>query len=293
MIVVAGSTGVLGFEVCRRLRGRAQPVRALVRAASNADRVSSLRSLGCDIVVGDMRDRRSLHEACTGADVVISTVTAITTAHAGETFDTTDRDGNINLIDAAASTGVKQFIFASFNCDGMPDSPLVRAKLAVEQHLRESGLTYTILHPSLIMESWLGPMIFADTAAATAKVYGGHDGRIRYVAVADVAEMTVQCVGRADARNAVVPVGGPESLTQRDAVTRFERAFEKPFAVVEIPADALEEQWKAAQDPFTRSFTGLMLGLARGWDAGNRPNAEQFSIEMTTVDQFAAALRER
>jgi NADH dehydrogenase len=234
-----------------------------------------------------------LNEACAGADVVISTVTAITTAHAGETFDTTDRDGNINLIDAAASSGVKQFIFESFNCDGMPDSPLVRAKLAVEQHLRESGLTYTILHPSLIMESWLGPMIFADTAAATAKVYGGREGRIRYVAVADVAEMTVQCVGHPGARNAVVPVGGPESLTQRDAVSRFERAFAKPFAVVEVPADVLEEQWKAAPDPFTRSFTGLMLGLARGWDAGNRPNAEQFPIEMTTVDQFAAALRDR
>jgi NADH dehydrogenase len=291
MILVAGSTGALGFEVCRRLRGRGQPVRALVRATSNAEKVSTLRALGCDPVVGDMRDRRSLDAVCRGADVVMSTVTAITSAQPGETFDTTDRDGTINLIDAAAESGVKQFIFVSFDCDALPDSPLVRAKQAAEQRLRQSGVAYTILHSSLFMESWLGPMLFADTAAATAKVYGGRDGRFRYITVGDVAEVTVQCVGHAAAHNAVISVAGPESLTQREAVERFENAFGKPFAVMEVPEPALEEQWKSAADPFTRSFTGLMLGVARGWVGGNRPNAEQFSIRMTTVDEFATALR--
>jgi uncharacterized protein YbjT (DUF2867 family) len=136
-------------------------------------------------------------------------------------------------------------------------------------------------------------MLFADTAAATAKVYGRHDGRCRYITVGDVAEMTVQCVGLAAAHNAVIPVAGPESLTQREAVERFEHAFGKPFAVTEVPEAALEEQWKLASDPFTRSFSGLMLGLARGWAAGDQPNAEQFSIRMTTVDEFARALCDR
>jgi uncharacterized protein YbjT (DUF2867 family) len=103
--------------------------------------------------------------------------------------------------------------------------------------------------------------------------------------------VTVQCVGHAAAHNAVISVAGPESLTQREAVERFENAFGKPFAVMEVPEPALEEQWKSAADPFTRSFTGLMLGVARAWVGGNRPNAEQFSIRMTTVDEFATALR--
>jgi uncharacterized protein YbjT (DUF2867 family) len=108
-----------------------------------------------------------------------------------------------------------------------------------------------------------------------------------------VAETTVRCVDHAPARNAVIPVGGPEALTQREAVKRFEKAFGKPFTVTEVPEAAIEAQWKSAPDPFTRSFTGLMLGVARGWVGGNKPSADQFAIRMTTVDEFAAALRDR
>ena len=60
MVVVAGSTGVLGFEICRRLRERGHPVRALVRVTSNPDKVTALRTLGCEIAVGDLRDRGSV-----------------------------------------------------------------------------------------------------------------------------------------------------------------------------------------------------------------------------------------
>ena len=42
MVVIAGSTGVLGFEICRRLRERGHSVRALVRATSARERVSAL-----------------------------------------------------------------------------------------------------------------------------------------------------------------------------------------------------------------------------------------------------------
>ena len=63
MIVVAGSTGVLGSEICRRLRQRGQPVRALVRATSSPDKVSGLRALGCETAIGDLKDRASLDAA--------------------------------------------------------------------------------------------------------------------------------------------------------------------------------------------------------------------------------------
>lgn len=292
MVVVAGSTGVLGFEICRRLRERGQSVRALVRASSAPERVSALRALGCEIVTCDLKNRGSLAPACAGADVVISTVTAITTAREGDSFAATDGAGNINLIDAAVAAGVKQFIFVSFDADGMPKAPLVDAKVDVERHLERSGLEYTILHPPLFMESWLGPMLFADTAAGTATLYGSRDVRFRYVAVADVAEVAVRCVGHPAARNAVIPFGGPEALTQREALAIFEEAFAKRFTVTELPEEALEARWAAAPDPFSRSFAALMLGVARGAAAGSELPAT-FPIRMTTVREFANGLRGR
>ena len=292
MVVVAGSTGVLGFEICRHLRERGQPVRALVRASSAPERVSALRALGCEIVACDLKNRGSLAPACAGADVVISTVTAITTAREGDSLAATDGAGNINLVDAAVAAGVKQFIFVSFDADGMPKAPLVDAKVDVERHLERSGLEYTILHASLFMESWLGPRLFADTAAGTATLYGSRDVRFRYVAVADVAEVAVRCVGHPAARNAVIPFGGPEALTQREALTIFEEAFGKRFTVTELTEDALEARWAAAPDPFSRSFAALMLGVARGAAAGSALPAA-FPIRMTTVREFANGLRGR
>jgi len=290
VVIVAGSTGVLGFEICRRLRERGTSVRAFVRPSSAPERVDMLRALGCELALCDLRDRRSLESACAGADVVISTVTAITRAREGDTFSATDGAGNINLIDAARVAGAKHFIFVSFDATGMPDAPLVAAKRDVEAHLTHSGLAYTILHPALFMESWLGPMLFADTAAGTATVYGGRDVRFRYVAAGDVAEVAVRCVDLPSARNAVIPFGGPDALTQREAVQQFEAAFAKRFTVNELPESALEAQWTAAPEPFSRSFAALMLGVARGSAAG-RELLPEFPVQLTTVREFADGLR--
>jgi len=292
MIVVAGSTGALGFEISRRLRERGRSVRALVRASSAPERVTALRALGCDVVTCDLKNRDSLAPACAGADVVISTVTAITTAKEGDSFAATDRDGNINLVDAAEAAGAKQFVFVSFDQTGMPDAPLVAAKRGVEEHLERSSLEYTILHPPLFMEAWLGPMLFADPAAGTATLYGNRDVRFRYIAVADVAEVAVRCVDNPAARNAVIPFGGPEALTQREALGEFEAVFGKPFTVTELPEEALEARWKAAPEPFSQSFAGLMLGVARGAATGSELPAA-FPIQMTTVRAFADGIRRR
>jgi len=292
MIVVAGSTGVLGFEISRRLRERGRSVRALVRASSAPERVTALQALGCDVVTCDLKNRDSLAPACAGADVVISTVTAITTAKEGDSFAATDRDGNINLVDAAEAAGAKRFVFVSFDQTGMPDAPLVAAKRGVEEHLERSSLEYTILHPPLFMEAWLGPMLFADTAAGTATLYGNRDVRFRYIAVADVAEVAVRCVDNPAARNAVIPFGGPEALTQREALGEFEAVFGKPFTVTELPEEALEARWKAAPEPFSQSFAGLMLGVARGAATGSELPAA-FPIQMTTVRAFADGIRRR
>lgn len=291
MVLVAGATGVLGAEICRRLRQRGQEVRALVRESSDQKKIDALKVLGCSIAVGDLKDRASLDAACRGVDVVISTVSAITTAKAGDSFDATDGQGTINLVESAKRAGVRQFVFVSFQTDGMPDAPLVLGKRAAEQHIVNSGLEYTILQPSLFMESWLGPMLFADPVAGTAKVYGARDVRFRYVSVYDVAEVAVQCVNNPAVRHAVVPFGGPDALTQRDAVRLFEQGFGRPFAVTEIPEEALEGQFKAATDPWSASFSGLMLGICRGGAPGGELPRDWFDVKTTSVKEYVERVK--
>jgi uncharacterized protein YbjT (DUF2867 family) len=218
---------------------------------------------------------------------VISTITTILTSQPGDSFEATDEEGNEALIDAAKNAGAAKFVFVSFDTSKTPDCPLSSAKKAAEDHLKASGLDYTILHGSLFCESWLGPMLFADPVAGTAKVYGKGTDKIRYVAVADVAEFAVQSLTAPIAHNATIQVGGPEEITQHEAVRIFEEVYGKKFTVIEIPEATLEAQWSSAQNPFDRTFAGLMLGVARGFVSGMKPPYEKFPMKMTSVWEYA------
>jgi uncharacterized protein YbjT (DUF2867 family) len=287
MILVAGATGTLGGEICRRLIARGTPVRALVRATSDTAKVEALRAAGCDIVVGDLKHRPSLDRACADVDAVISTVSMIGTAKPGDSFEATDERGTLNLIAAAKATKTNHFIYVSFDTDSVPDSPLRNAKAKVEDALRASSMTYTILQPSYFMESWLGPHLGVDAANARAQIFGSGDRKMDYVSLFDVAELAVQSLTNAAARNATIRFGGPQAVTQREAIRAFEQVAGRAFQVQEIPEQALEAQYEGATDPMQRTFAALMLGAARGHDVPRDELLEKFPIKMTTVREFA------
>jgi len=92
------------------------------RWSSSLDQPAFSDPRSADVCVRDLRNPDSLKAASVGADVIISTVSAIGRAKVGDSFATTDSAGNINLIDAAAAAGAKQFIFVSFDGNGMPDA---------------------------------------------------------------------------------------------------------------------------------------------------------------------------
>lgn len=291
MILVAGATGTLGSEICRRLLSRGETVRALVRPTSSAEKVAALESAGAEIARGDLKDRASLDDACAGVEAVVTSVSMIVTGQAGDSFETTDRAGTIALVDAARQAGARRFVFVSFDTSALPASPLGDAKAAVETHLKASGLEYTILQPSLFMETWLGPMLFCNPAAGTVKIYGRGDIPITYVAVGDVAEVAVQSVRNPAARNAVIPFGGPEGVSQQEAARIFERVLRKPLVADQIPNEMLEQAWSNAPDPMNKAFSALMLGVARGSGLAADPPTDRFDLpRMTTVQEFAQTL---
>ncbi len=284
MILVVGSTGHLGSEIVRLLRERGETVRGLVRSTSAPGDVSRLHDMGAETTVGNLRDRASLDEAVRGARTVISTVSIIRTAKEGDSFEDTDAAGNISLIDAAKEAGAEHFIFVSFDGSVFPDTPLFQAKRAVDSYLRTSGIGFTILHPPPFMEVWLGPMLFGDPSAGPVKVYGPGDRKVPYISMHDVARVVVYAAVTPAARNKTIAFGGPEGITQHEVVRTFENALGKSIEVTEVPEQALEAQWKSAQNPFEKTFAGLMLGIAR-LDADPPPN-QGLPIE-TTVREFA------
>src|SRR5512146_3188966 len=113
MILVVGSTGILGSEICRRLVEAGKPVRGLVRSTSGEDKVSRLKAMGVETVLGDLRDPASLARACQGMDTVITTATTTLSMQPGDSIPVTDQQGQIDLVKAAQEAGVKRFVMVS------------------------------------------------------------------------------------------------------------------------------------------------------------------------------------
>lgn len=287
MNLVIGATGMVGGEVCRQLSNEGQSVRGLIRTTSDQAKVEKLKGYGVEVVEGDLRNRASLDNACQGVVAVISTVSSMPFSYQpGENdIQTVDTDGQINLIDAAKDAGVKHFIYTSFTMDN--DFPLRNAKRTVEKYLKKSGLTYTILQPGYFMEVWLSPAVGFDAANAKTQIYGSGEKPISWISFQDVAKFAVACLDNNAAVNAILPIGGPEALSQLEMVKIFEDIGGQQFDLQHVPEDALAEQQKASTDPMQQSFTGLMRWYAKGDPIDMKETLKAFPVELTTVQDYA------
>jgi NADH dehydrogenase len=223
----------MGGMIARQLLGQGQDVRVLVRPQSN---YQPLVEAGARPVFGDLKDRASLDEAVRGVDTVITT--ANSAQRGGEDNpQTVDLQGNANLIDAAKEGGVRHFIFVSA-LGANPNSPMpfMQAKAATEQRLRESGMTYTILSPNMLMEVWL-PMIVGGPAIGGQRVtlVGEGSHRHSFASMGDVVQYTVRCVNNLAAENRMIVIGGPQAVSWRDVVSAYEEALGRPVDVQFVP----------------------------------------------------------
>jgi uncharacterized protein YbjT (DUF2867 family) len=292
MILVVGSTGMVGGEVCRLLAAKGLPFRALVRETSNPEKVELLKSCGAALFKGDLRNPDSLKAACKGISQVICTVSAMPFSYQPGVNDlqSVDVDGVASLIDAAKTAGVQHFIHTTFSGNINRDFPLCNAKRAAEKRLMESGLVYTILRPSYFMEAWLSPMVGFDAANAKATVYGTGDQPIAWISYKDVAQFAVESLENPAARSCVLELGGPASLTTHQVIKLFEAATGKPFEVTHVPLEALLAQYNGAIDPMQQSFIGLMLGYADGDPIDMRSIQQTFATRLSPVKEFVTIL---
>ena len=134
---MVGSTGKLGSAIVWRLRKDGVAVRALVRPTSKTD---VLKGSGAELVVGDLRDAESLRRACRGCEAVVTTASSLHSS-AGFNFQRVDREGNLNLTDAAKAEGVGHFIFTSTIAADAQGAPRIfKNKHFIEERLAASEI---------------------------------------------------------------------------------------------------------------------------------------------------------
>ncbi len=137
-LIVTGATGFTGSHTVPLLIQSGFQVKCLVRPGSDR---SSLRDLDIEWINGDLSDETSLIDAMKGCQGLVN-IASLGFGHAG------------NIISAAQSAGIKRSVFISTTAVFTrlnADSKQVR--LAAEEEIHDSNLSYTILRPTMIYGS--------------------------------------------------------------------------------------------------------------------------------------------
>ncbi|NHN60011.1 MULTISPECIES: SDR family oxidoreductase [Halorussus] len=145
-VLVAGSHGQVGQHVTRLLAASDHEVHGMVRDEAQT---TDVEELGAEPVLADLT--QDVTSAVRGCDAVV-----FAAGSGGEDVEGVDRDGAINLIEAAEREDADRFVMlSSINADSPEDSPeelrpYLNAKAAADERLRESDLTYTIVRPGAL-----------------------------------------------------------------------------------------------------------------------------------------------
>jgi uncharacterized protein YbjT (DUF2867 family) len=293
-VLVAGSTGFLGNEICRLLRAKNMPVTAMVRASTDPLKLEQLTKFGVQVVECDLSNKETISQALQGVKTVISTVSSMPFSYKpGENdIKSVDENGLINLIDVSVSAGVNHFIYTSFSKNNDLDFPLRNTKRKIERYLQESGMIYTILRPSCFMEVWLTAAVGFDALNGKVNICGTGTNPVAYISYKDVAKFGVESIYNPASKNAILELGGPQNISQLDAVKIFEEVLNKKIEVHHIPVEGLQAQFNSASDPMQKSFTGLMLCVSAGDKIEMKDMLRDFNITLTSVKEYIRTVSE-
>jgi len=196
-VLVAGATGRTGGYIIRELRDSGYAVRAMTR-----DPARAAERLGDDWgwAKADVREPAELAAAMQGVDYVVSSIGARSRSGPdGPEF--VDYGGVRNLVDAAVEAGVRHFVLISSAAAGphrkrsrMATTGDIRYwKTRGEDHLKMSGLAYTIIGP--------GGLMNVSGGETGTRVLARRDYGVGRIAMGEVARIAVQALSDPNARN--------------------------------------------------------------------------------------------
>src|SRR4030042_3287098 len=211
MLGITGATGKLGAKIASRLEKSGERQRLIVRDASrapylNRTEIAQASSYG---------DKQAMEKALSGVKTLF-----LVSAHdrmgviqnaakKGLPAPPYDRlQEQISAIDAAVEAGVSHIIYLSFlNAADNATFVLAREHFLTEQHIRNTGVSFTFLRPCLYMENV--PLRVSKDGIIKAPA---GNGRAAWVTRDDIADVVVAVLTGTGHEGHIYDVTGPEAL---------------------------------------------------------------------------------
>ncbi len=214
-VLLLGATGTIGRATARALLRRGHHLVCFVRPRAGVggtlgpDGIAALLE-GAELRFGEVADPASLaQEGFRGErfDALVSCLAS----RSGAPRDAwaIDYEAHRQALAAAKEAGVTQMVLLSAICVQKPLLAFQQAKLAFEQALMESGLTYSIVRPTAFFKSLAGQvgrlakgkpfLVFGDGSLTACKPISDDD----------LADFLAGCLEDPSRQNRILPVGGP------------------------------------------------------------------------------------
>jgi uncharacterized protein YbjT (DUF2867 family) len=292
-LVLIANAGGVGRAVLDRLRAQDVPVRAMVRR--DDDRAAELRTLGAEVVVGDLTRPETVAAALEGVGrmyfampvspdhLLAATVVATVAREYGRL------DGLIDM---------SQMTVSQMTATSTGESHQQRLHWLAEQVLNWSGLPVVHIRPT----SFLDNPLFTTLAARSIRDNGTialpfGTGRTSPVALADVARV-VATVLRDPAPHIghVYELTGPRTVGMTEMAEEFSRALGRPVSYTDVPLDRWRTEVLAKEGlpPHTEQHIATMARLHREnrYDRASDDVERVTGVPARTVEAFVSARRD-
>ena len=236
-------------------------MRAAARGVRSFPPLEGVEAATADVVTGD-----GLEGVLRGVERVAHLV-AIIAERGPQTFDAVIGCGTERLLEAAGAAGERKFLYVSaIGADPDPRFPYWAAKWRAEQAVVGSGLTYTILRPSLVFgaeDEFFNRLAGLVRWNPVLPIAGDGKTRFQPIWVEDLVTCIVACLEEGTHDNEIVEVGGPEHLTYEEMVDAVRRELAArrlkvhvPLPLVRLAAGAMEAI--LPQPPVTRHQLAML-----------------------------------
>ncbi len=222
MILVTGAGGFVGSRVVQRLRAGGVPVRLMLRPGADLTKPSTLPKAleGVDVVAHCAAIVASNKEPFPGA------------------YEAINHGGTENLVRAAKAAGVKRIVAMSGITKPAPAGSYMATRNASDAAIRDSGIPYTILQPSILFgerAEFISALAGIIRVSPVVPLIGG--GRLRFqpLWIEDLLRCLETALTEAQPRNAELAIGGSEYATFREIIETTCQAMGKRRLLVPVP----------------------------------------------------------
>jgi len=297
-LFITGASGFLGSKVLERLEP-GDYSRIILLSRSGLELPKQLAASDNTNVV-----QASIHDVDKYASQLDSNTTilhlaAMTGKAEPRDYYHVNTDGTAELLKISKLAGIAGFLFVSSIAVSFSDRKgyhYAESKKQAEQKVRESGLKYMIVRPTIILGkgSTIWESFSALSRSSIILLPGTGKTRIQPIYIGDIVELLLGIVSGSRFIGETLELGGPEALTMDDFVQRIHRAYRGDRGrVVHLPLGVILGILRTVECWFPTALpvsSGQFSSFYNDGTAGENDLYQSLGVKMKTVDDMLERL---